>query len=144
MEDKKMKLVRFNNQPMLSDIFEGFERRFFYPFNYEGSMPAANITENEMSFQIELAVPGMTKQDFKINLENNVLTVSSEKESEKSEEAKSYSRKEFTFGSFTRSFTLPKIVETEQIKASYENGILKMELPKKAETAKLSKEISIA
>ncbi len=139
-----MKLVRFNNQPMLSDIFEDLEKRVFYPFNYEGSMPAANITETEKSFQIELAVPGMTKQDFKINLENNVLTISSEKESEQSKETKSYTRKEFTFGSFTRSFTLPKIVETEQIKASYENGILKMELPKKEETAKLSKEIAIA
>lgn len=138
-----MKLVRFNNRPMLSDIFEDFEKRFFYPFNYEGSMPAANITESENSFQIELAVPGMTKQDFKINLENNVITVSSEKENEKSEETKSYTRKEFTFGSFTRSFTLPKIVETDQIKASYENGILKMELPKKAETAKISKEIAV-
>lgn len=139
-----MKLVKFNNQPMLSDIFEDFEKRFFYPFKYEGSMPAANITENEKSFLIELAVPGMTKQDFKINLENNVLTVSSEKESEKSEETTNYTRKEFTFGSFSRSFTLPKIVETEQIKASYENGILKMELPKKAETAKTTKEIAIA
>ena len=80
MEDIKMKLVRFNNQPMLYRHVQNFEKRFFYPFKYEGSMPAANITENEKSFQIELAVPGMTKQDFKINLENNVLTVSSEKE----------------------------------------------------------------
>jgi len=138
-----MNLVRWNAQPMLSDIFDDFERRIYSPFRHEGFMPAANIIENDKTFEIEIAVPGMKKDDFKINLENNVLTVSTEKESEKSEETRNFTRKEFVYGSFRRSFTLPKIVETDHIKASYENGILKVELPKKEE-AKISKEITIA
>jgi HSP20 family protein len=137
-----MNLVRWNHQPMLSDIFDDFEKRFYSPFRHEGFIPAANIIENEKSFDIEIAIPGMKKEDFKINLENNILTVSTEKESEKSEETKNFTRKEFVYGTFSRSFTLPKIVETEQIKAGYENGILKVELPKKAE-AKITKEITV-
>lgn len=137
-----MNLIRWNQQPMLTDFFEDMERRFFYPFKYEGFMPAANIVENEKSFNIEIAAPGMKKEDFKLKLENNVLTVSSEKESEKNEEALNYTRKEFMYGAFSRSFTLPKIVETENIKAVYENGILKIEIPKRDE-ARISKEIEI-
>ena len=137
-----MNLVRWNHQPMLPDVFEDFERRFYSPFKYEGYIPAANITENDKSFNIEIAVPGMKKEDFKINLENNVLTVSTEKESEKSEETKTYTRKEFVYGSFSRSFTLPKTVETDHIKASYESGILRIELPK-IEGARISKEIVV-
>jgi HSP20 family protein len=128
---------------MLSDFFEDVERRFYYPFKHEGYIPAANIVENEKSFHIEISVPGMNKDDFKLKLENNVLTVSSEKETENVEETKNYTRKEFMYGAFSRSFTLPKIVETDSIKAAYENGILKIELPKKDE-AKISKEITIS
>jgi HSP20 family protein len=138
-----MNLIRWNQQPMLSDFFDDMERRFFYPFKYEGFMPAANIIENEKSFNIEIAAPGMKKEDFKLKLENNVLTISSEKESENSEETTNYTRKEFMYGSFSRSFTLPKIVETENIKASYDDGILKIEIPKKDE-ARISKEITIS
>jgi len=138
-----MNLMKWNQQPMLSDIFDDLERRFYSPFRNDGFIPAANIKENEKSFDIEIAVPGMKKEDFKINLENNVLTISSEKEEEKNEEKKNYTRKEFVYGSFSRSFTLPKIVETEQINAVYENGILNIQLPKKEE-AKVSKEIAIA
>ncbi len=138
-----MNLVRWNHQPMLSDIFEDFERRLYTPFKHDGFIPAANITENEKSFDIEIAAPGLKKEDFKINLENNVLTVSTEKEAEKKEETKNYTRKEFVYGSFCRSFTMPKTVETDQIKASYENGILKLELPKKEET-KITKEIVVS
>ena len=138
-----MNLIKWNHQPMLSDIFEDLERRFYSPFKNGEFVPAANIKENEKTFDIEIAVPGMKKEDFKINLENNVLTISSEKEEQKNEETKNYTRKEFVYGSFSRSFTLPKIVETEQIKAVYENGILNIQLPKKEE-AKVSKEIAIA
>ena len=137
-----MNLVRWNHQPMLADIFEDCERRFYTPFKHDGFIPAANITENEKSFDIEIAAPGMKKEDFKINLENNVLTVSTVKEEEKKEETKNYTRKEFVYGSFSRSFTLPRTVETEQIKASYENGILNIELPKREE-AKITKEIVV-
>ena len=142
MEDTIMNLIKFNRQPMLADFFNDFEK-LYAPFQNEGFVPSANIRENEKNFEIELAVPGMKKDDFKINLENNVLTISSEMEEEQKEENKNFTRREFTYGSFSRSFTLPKIVETEQIKASYENGILHIQLPKKEE-AKISKQIAIA
>ena len=137
-----MNLIRWNQQPMLSDFFEDVERRFMYPFKHEGYIPAVNVVEAEKSFIIEIAAPGMNKEDFKLKLENNVLTVSSEKESEKTEETKNYTRKEFMYGAFSRSFTLPKNVETDNINAVYESGILKIDLPKKEEP-KISKEITI-
>ncbi|HNW97136.1 MAG TPA: Hsp20/alpha crystallin family protein [Bacteroidales bacterium] len=138
-----MNLVKWNHQPVVFDLFDEMERNFFSPFKEGGLVPATNIKENEKSFEIELAIPGMKKEDFKMNLENNVLSVSSEKSSEKKEEKENYTRKEFQYGSFCRSFTLPKSIETDNIKAVYENGILKIELPKKEE-AKVSKEIQIA
>jgi HSP20 family protein len=143
MEDQDMNLVKWNHQPVVFDIFDEMERKFFNPFRDGGYIPATNIMEKENSYQIELAAPGLQKGDFKISLENNILTVSSEKTSEKKEETENYTRKEFQYGSFSRSFTLPKTVESDKIKAAYENGILKVELPKKEET-KVSKEIQIA
>lgn len=137
-----MNLVRWNHQPVVFDIFDEMERKFFNPFREGGFVPATNILEKENEFHIELAAPGMKKEDFKINLENNVLTISSEQKSETKEENENYTRKEFHYGSFCRSFTLPKNVETEKIKASYEDGILKVDLPKKEET-KVSKAIQI-
>lgn len=143
MEDKHMNITKWNHQPVVFDIFNELERKFFTPFREDGFIPATNIMENENSFQIELAVPGMKKEDFKINLENNILTVSSEKTTEKKEEKENYTKREFHYGSFSRSFTLPKTVESDKIKAAYDNGILKLELPKKEEI-KVSKEIQIA
>lgn len=138
-----MNLIKWNHQPVVFDLFDEMERKFFNPFRENGFIPATNIIENENSFSIELAAPGMKKDDFKINLENSVLTLSSEKKMENNEEKENYTRREFQYGSFRRSFNLPKTVETDKIKASYENGILKVEIPKKEET-KVSKEIQIA
>ena len=141
-----MTLIRWHRPAHLADMFQNFfESDFNDVFNRRFSDPAANIIETPDSFQLDLAAPGMKKDDFKIHLENNILTISSEVEDEKLEEGKNYSRKEFFFGSFTRSFTLPKIVDLEKISADYENGILKVMLPKKEE-AKLDikKEIKIA
>jgi len=119
------------------DLGDFFGKRF--------SDPAANIIENNDSFQLEIAAPGLVKNDFKINLENNILTISVEIEDEKREEGKNYSRKEFYYGSFSRSFTLPKTIDLEKIKADYDNGILKIALPKKEEAkVELKKEIKIS
>ena len=86
----------------------------------------------------------MVKDDFKINLDNNILTISAEVDDAKREEGKNYSRKEFYYGSFSRSFTLPKTIDLENIKAEYENGILKIALPKKEEAkVDMKKEIRI-
>ena len=110
-----------------------FGRDFLSTFFSDGadySVPAVNIKENENNFDIELAAPGLNKKDFSINLEKDVLTVSSEKEVNNESENENYMRKEFGFSSFKRSFSVPETVNTEKIKASFKNGILNIELPK--------------
>lgn len=102
-------------------------------------VPSANITESESDYKIELAAPGLQKGDFKIELDNNVLTVSSEKEEEKKEEEKDYKRREFSYSSFSRSFQLPENILADKIDAKYENGVLKLSIPKKEITVSASK-----
>jgi len=127
---------------MVSNIFDNDLGDFF---GKRFSDPAANIIENSDSFQLDIAVPGLHKDDFKISLENNIMTVSAEFEDEKREDGKIYSRKEFYYGSFSRAFTLPKTIDLDKIKADYENGILKVALPKKEEAkVEIKKEIKIS
>ena len=102
------------------------------------SIPAANIVENKDNYEVNLAAPGMKKDDFNIDVEGNVLTISAEKEEKKEEKDERYSRKEFNYASFSRSFTLPEGVNKEKIDASYENGLLRLSLPKTEEAKKLS------
>ena len=107
------------------------------------STPAVNVRETDNEFHIEVAAPGMSKGDFNINVENNVLTISAEKEEKKESEEK-YSRREFSYASFQRSFTLPNYVEAEKIGASYKDGVLDINIPKKDETkTKPSRRIEI-
>jgi HSP20 family protein len=98
------------------------------------ALPLVNIIEEEKEFVVDLAVPGMTKKDFHIGIENGLLTISAEKKEEKEEVKKNFTRKEFSYNSFTRSFTLPENVNEEKIDANYENGILKIHLGKKVLT----------
>ena len=102
------------------------------------TVPAVNVKEDDDKFLVELAAPGMKKEDFKVELHNNLLSISSEKRDEKTEGSDTgrYTRKEFSYQSFVRSFTLPETVETEKVAARYENGVLKLEIPKR-ETAKV-------
>ncbi len=99
------------------------------------SIPAVNIRETNDSFEVEMAAPGMTKKDFKIELDNNLLTIYSEMQQEmEKKEGERYTRKEFSYQSFQRSFTLPKeVVDPEKINARYENGVLHLSIPKKEE-----------
>jgi HSP20 family protein len=141
-----MSIIRFNRPNALADAFQNFfDNDFVDFFNRKGMDPLANILEHPDSFELDLAAPGLKKDDFKIHLENNVLTISSEVRDEKEEEEKNYTRKEFHYSSFSRSFTLPRTVDLDNIKADYENGILKVMLPKK-EDARLDikKEIKIS
>ena len=127
---------------MVSNIFDNDLGDFF---GKRFSDPAANIIENSESFQLDIAAPGLNKDDFKINLENNILTISAELEDQKREEGKNYSRKEYYYGSFSRAFTLPKTIDLDGIKADYKNGILMVTLPKKEEAKiELKKEIKIS
>ena len=99
------------------------------------TLPAVNIRETEDSYEVEMAAPGMKKEDFKIELDNNILMISSEKADEyEDNEKEKYSRREFSYQSFQRSFTLPKeVVDDEKIAAQYQNGVLRLTIPKKEE-----------
>ena len=99
------------------------------------SIPAVNIKETNDAFEVEMAAPGMKKEDFRIELDNNMLLISSEKENQlEGDEASGYTRKEFSYQSFQRSFQLPKeVVDAEKIEARYENGLLHLVIPKKEE-----------
>ena len=108
-------------------------------------MPATNITENDQAFHLEIAVPGFSKEDIKINLEKDVLTISSEKEKNEQSDAKNeqvFRLREFGPRNFCRSFSLPEAVDKDAIKAEYLNGILMVTLPKK-EVVKVTKEIRV-
>lgn len=127
---------------LFNDFFEGE----FLPQRKSrgyGSMPAANIKETEKSYHVELASPGMSKEDFKIELDEDLLTIRSEKEVQKEEEGTRFTKREFNYTSFVRSFRLPEEVDAENISAKYENGILALEIPKKEIEAKKIRKIDI-
>lgn len=110
------------------------------------TLPAVNIKENENEFSIEVAAPGMKKDDFKINLDNDRLVISSERKTEHEDKKDNYTRKEFSYQSFQRSFSLsPNLVDGEKISAKYGDGILCIKLPKREEVKpKPAKEIKIS
>lgn len=135
-----MSLVKKNN----SVAFPAFLDEFLKPDWFGGmekleklnvTVPAVNIKETETDFTIELAVPGKKKDDFNVEVNNDVLTISSEAKTENEERTDDgkYTRREFSYSSFKRSFTLPETVDEEKIKASYEDGVLRLALPKKEE-----------
>jgi len=102
--------------------------------NRTGTLPAVNIKETDDSFELEVAAPGMKKDDFKVEVDNNMLTISSEKEVQNEEKENSYTRKEFSYQSFYRSFNLPENkVDGNKITAKYTDGILHLMLPKREE-----------
>ena len=109
------------------------------------TLPSVNIKETKDNFMVELAAPGMKKNDFKIKLENNQLIISSEKENEKEENEQDYTRREFSYESFQRTFTLPQNAVAENISARYQDGVLNITIPKKEDANQKSiKEIKIS
>lgn len=132
---------------LFSDIFDNakFFGKNWLEREFGQSFPAVNIKETGKDFALEFAAPGFKKEDFKVNVDNNVLTITAEKEEEKNEENRRFTRKEFSYNSFSRSFTLPENVNTEKIDAGYKDGILTLNVPKKEETKTLpKKEIKVA
>ena len=137
-------VTRELNRPvrrLLPSVFEDFFRpmdeffdRGFWgrPFN----VPAVNVSEDTNGYKLFFAVPGMKKDDFKVDIDGNMLTVSAEVEEKKEEKDKEFTREEYNFSSFTRTFTLPEEVNREKIEAAYVDGILKLALPKKEEAKK--------
>jgi len=124
-------------------VFDDFFKPWNEWFDNGGSMwnkmmkvPAVNITETKDHFEVSLAAPGLKKDDFKIDVDGNLLTISSEKEETKEEKEKMFTRKEFNYTSFSRTFTLPEDVKRDKIEATYEHGLLKLVMPKKEEAKK--------
>ena len=107
------------------------------------SMPSVNVREDDKCFEIQVAAPGMKKEEFNISLERNVLTISSEKKYENEEVEEKYTRREFNYSSFSRSFTLPEQTEHDAISAVYEDGILKVSVPKKEANTQVTKTIEV-
>jgi len=133
-----MAIVRWN-QPAFATLMDDFFGKVgTNGINY--FEPAVNVIENKDVYEIQLAVPGYTKDEVKISIENNTLTVSAE--FEKKEESTTYSRREFVKTSFERSFTLPRSVDQEKVAATFENGILNITLPRKGDLV-IKKEIAI-
>ncbi|MBF6641129.1 Hsp20/alpha crystallin family protein [Flavobacterium sp. J49] len=131
-----MNLVKrnYNNFPSIIDEF--LKPDWFGGFqNLQTNSPAVNIKETDANYSLELAAPGKVKEDFVIEIDHNVLTISSEvkAESEQKDEAGRYTRREFSYAAFRRAFTLPETVNTDDINANYENGVLYVTLPKKQE-----------
>jgi HSP20 family protein len=150
MEDKVMTLARRTETfPSLFDkIFNG-DLMDWGMSNFSSpnsTLPAVNVRETNDDYIIELAAPGMRKDDFKIHFQNNVLSISSEKQDEKNEKDNNFTRREFSYSSFQRSFTVPhQNVDSEKINASYADGILHVKLPKREELKpKPAKEIKIS
>ncbi|MCK0123929.1 Hsp20/alpha crystallin family protein [Gelidibacter sp. F2691] len=130
----------------VEDLFEsGMGTGFLSNFNTGMTLPAVNIKENAEEFFLEIAVPGMKKSDFNIDVDNKILSVSSEREEDNTVEEENYTRREFGYASFKRTFTLPDTIESDQISAKYEEGILTVHLPKKEEAKeKPAKRISVS
>ncbi|MBT2162092.1 Hsp20/alpha crystallin family protein [Zobellia barbeyronii] len=129
-----MSVVKRNNLAFPALMNEIFKPDWFGGMeNTNGNAPAVNIKDNEKSFDLELIVPGRKKEDFNIEVDNELLTISSEFKNEEEVKEENYTRREFRFSSFKRAFTLPESINVDAIKADYVDGVLKVELPKKEE-----------
>ncbi len=144
-----MLIKRSESLPAFSNFFGDFFDKAFSDWTNSNfsltntTLPAVNIKETKDDFVVTMAVPGMSKKDFKIDLNDNVLTISSEKKEEKKEKEDNYTRKEYSYQSFNRSFTLPKnVVNEDKISAKYDNGELLITIPKREE-AKPKKPLQI-
>jgi len=145
-----MTLVKFNNgqknygvNPFFNDVFDTILNDTFLGDKLVSRVPAVNIAENENEFHIELAAPGLKKEDFKISLDKNILSVSVEKKIENVEEGKKFTKREYNYTSFARSFTLPETVDHSKINAEYTDGVLKLSVAKREEAKFQSREIAV-
>ncbi|MBX7156025.1 MAG: Hsp20/alpha crystallin family protein [Bacteriodetes bacterium] len=145
-----MSLVKSNGTRSLSSLFSDFfDANDFFAFPersklFTAKVPAVNISESDKAYNVELAAPGMKKEDFKVTLNDDMLTISASQKKESEEKTDKFTRQEFNYTSFTRSFTLPENAMAEGIIASYTDGLLKLEIPKTMELPKTPpKEINI-
>ncbi|MGK6351421.1 Hsp20/alpha crystallin family protein [Parapedobacter sp. DT-150] len=137
-----MNLIKSNRHrsPMRSSLFDDFFGRgsldpLWDNFRQPGNtIPSTNIRETEDNYEVEMAAPGLKKEDFNVELDGNTLTISCDREHSEEKKEDGYSRREFSFSAFSRSFELPNnVVDEERINAHYEDGILKLLIPKREE-----------
>lgn len=146
-------LVKRNSySPLVSSLFEDVLSRDIMDWSDKNfstmgsSLPSVNLKETDKKIEVELAAPGLKKEDFKVQIDNNILSISSEKEEEKEESKKkgNYYRKEFNYQSFCRTFSLPDYADENNINANYKDGILHVEIAKKeGSQKKIAKNITI-
>src|ERR1700741_2905317 len=128
-----MTLVKFNNKannsllPGFNDVFESIFNDTFFNDRMVSRVPAVNISESENNYHVELAAPGLKKEDFKLNLDRNQLSISVEQSADHEDKQKNYSKREYSYSSFVRSFTLPERADHAEIEARYVDGVLKID-----------------
>lgn len=150
-----MTLVKFNQHPVhrsfsgiVDELFNNsaFNKLWkddFQTSDFFGAYPPVNIQETKEAYVLDVLVPGLTREDIKINLDNKVLSISAEKKTEEKSGDEKHIRSEFSFRSFKRSFTLDETVDAEKIQARYENGVLKLNLPKKEQAQPKAIDITV-
>jgi HSP20 family protein len=145
-----MTLVKFNSDkkknvlmPGFNDVFDSIFNDTFLADRMVTRVPAANISESADHFHIELAAPGLKKEDFKLNLERNVLSISVEQSNESNQGERNYAKREYSYSSFVRSFTLPESANETGIEAKYNDGVLSIDIPKHEEAKSVSRQIEI-
>lgn len=147
-----MSLVKKTSKDLFPSLFSDFfnSEDFFNRDWMKADVPAVNIKESDAGFHLELAAPGLDKKDFKIEVENGVLCISAEKKSsseennENEDKNEKYTRKEFSYSSFSRSFKLPENIKEDDIKASYKDGVLSLDILKEKAEKQLKKSVEIA
>jgi HSP20 family protein len=144
-----MTLVKFNPKsnhslmPGFNDVFDSIFNDTFFSDRMMTKVPAANISESADHFHVELAAPGLKKEDFKLKLERDVLSISVEQLHEDQKQERNYAKREYSYSSFVRSFTLPEMADQNGIEAKYNDGVLCIDIPKREEAKVQSRQIEI-
>lgn len=146
-----MTLVKFNPEnnkkngaaPILNNVFDSIFNDTFFADRLVTRVPATNISESADHFHLELAAPGLKKEDFKLKLEGDVLTISVEQNQQDQKLERSYAKREYSYSSFVRAFNLPDSANTENIEAKYIDGVLCIDIPKREEAKIVTRQIEI-
>lgn len=145
-----MTLVKFKNAngnrsllPGFNGVFDSIFNDTFFNERIESPVPAVNTSETADFFHVEMAAPGLKKEDFKVTIDRNLLSISCEMSEENGSDEKKYTRREYRYTSFVRSFTLPDLADTNKIEASYNDGILKLDIGKREEAKTMSRQIEL-
>lgn len=129
--------------PGFTDVFDSIFNDTFLSDRMVARVPAVNVSETNSDYQIELAAPGLTKDDFKLKLERDVLSISVEQSQQNQQQERNYTKREYSYNSFVRSFTLPDSADENGVEAKYEEGILRISIPKREDAKTTSRQIEI-